>query len=120
MYYTKHITLTDTTVQELFTVPSGYHANITFVFAANHGGTPNTATVKWTDNEPVPNDLMYIFDNFQVAANNNTTLGGQSETPLFVLHEGEVVRASSGSAGNVEVAVTFDLVEKPSALVNFV
>jgi hypothetical protein len=83
MYYTKHITLADTTETPLFEVPKGYHANITFIFAANHSGTPGTVTVKWTDNEPVPNDLMYIFDNVQVAANNNITLGGGRGSTLY-------------------------------------
>ena len=120
MYYTKHVTLTDTTETPLFTVPDGYHANITFVFVANHSGTPGNVTVKWTDDAGTPNDLMYIFDTVQVAANNNITLGGQSQAPIFVLHEGEVVRAQAGQVGDIEVAVTFNLEENAPALVNFV
>ena len=120
MYYTKHVTLADTTETPLFEVPKGYHANITFIFAANHSGTPGAVTVKWTDNEIVPNDLMYIFDAVQVAANNNITLGGQSQAPIFVLHEGEVVRCTAGQVGDIEVAVTFSLEENAPALVNFV
>ena len=120
MYYTQHIKLTDTVEVALFEVPRGYHANITFIFAANHSGTPGTVTVKWTDNETVPNDLMYIFDTVQIAANNSVTLGGQSEAPIFVLHEGEVVRCVAGQAGDIEVAVTFQLAENAPSLVNFV
>lgn len=120
MYYTKHTTLTDTTEAELFAIPRGYHAYITFVFAANHGGSTNSVVVKWTDDDPVPNDLMYIFDAVTIQNGSNVTLGGQSQAPIFVLHEGEVVRCSSASAGNVEVAVTFELVENAPSLVNFV
>jgi hypothetical protein len=120
MYYTKHTKLTDTAEVALFEVPRGYHALITFVFAANHSGNPGDATVKWTDNETVPNDLMYIFDDVQIAATDNVTLGGQSQAPIFVLHEGEVVRCSAGQVGDIEIAVTFELQENAPSLVNFV
>ena len=122
MYYTKHVTLTGTTLTELFTVPNGYMVHIVYVFVANHDGTPNSIDVKWTDNPTPPaspTDLMYIFDNTQIAANSNVTLGGQSEAPIFVLHQGEVVRVQAAGAGDMEVAVTFKLVEQPASLVNF-
>jgi hypothetical protein len=119
MYYTKHVTLTGTTLTELFTVPNGYMVHIVYVFVANHDGTPNSIDVKWTDDADTPTDLMYIFDNTQVAANSNVTLGGQSEAPIFVLHQGEVVRVQAAGAGDMEVAVTFKLVEQPASLVNF-
>ena len=119
MYYTKHVTLTDTTETTMFAIPNGYTCYVTFVFAANHGGSTNSVDVKWTDNEPVPNDLMYIFDGTTINSGNNTTLGGQSDAPIFVLHAGEVVKAQATSAGNIEVAVTFRLVEQSPSLINF-
>lgn len=123
MYHTKHTTLTDDVEVDLFSVPTGYYCYITYVFAANNsGGAANTIDVKWTDDpDPGPyNDLMYIFDGTTVNNGDNITLGGQSEAPLFVLHSGEVVRVKAGQAtGNMEVAVTFRLLENPNSFVNF-
>jgi hypothetical protein len=37
----------------------------------------------------------------------------------FVLQQGDVIKAAAGSAGNIEVVVTFDLLEAPATFVNF-
>ena len=115
MLYTKHTTLTDTTLTTLFTVPSGFHAVISFVFVANHDGSTNDIDLYW-DLSGTPQ--VYIFDGTNVAGGGKETLenGGG---PLFVLHENEAVKCQTGSAGNIEVAVTFDLIDIPPALVNF-
>ena len=63
---------------------------------------------------------MYILDGTSINAGSKETLGGQSEAPIFVLHYGEVVKAQASQAsGNVEVAITFKLVEQPQAFSNF-
>ena len=115
MLYTKHTTLTDATLTTLFTVPSGFHAVVKYVFVANHGGSTNTVDVYW-DLSAVPQ--LYIFDGLSLNGNSNSTLGNGGG-PLFVLHENEAVKCQAGGAGNIEVAVTFDLVEQAPALVNF-
>ncbi len=115
MLYTKHTTLTDTTLTTLFTVPDGYHAVINYVFVANHGGSTNDIDLYW-DLASVAQ--VYIFDGTNVAGNGKETLGNGGG-PLFVLHEDEAVKCQAGGAGNMEVVVTFDLVETPASLVNF-
>lgn len=115
MLYTKHVTLTDTTPATLFQVPSGFHAIVNFVFVANHGGSTNTVDVYW-DLSAVPQ--LYIFDGLSLNGSSNSTLGNGGG-PLFVLHENEAVKCQAGGAGNIEVAVTFDLVEAPASLSNF-
>ena len=120
MYYTKHITLTDNTLTEVFTIPNGYVVHVVYVFVANHGGSTNSIDLKWTDDADTPTDLMYILDGTSINAGSKETLGGQSEAPIFVLHYGEVVKAQASQAsGNVEVAITFKLVEQPQAFSNF-
>ena len=62
---------------------------------------------------------VYIFDGTNVGGGAKETLGGQSELGIFALHEKETVKAKTSAAGNVEVAVTFTLIEKPAVLVSF-
>jgi len=115
MLYTKHTTLTDTTLTTLFTVPGGFHAVISYVFVANHDGSTNDIDLYW-DLSGTPQ--VYIFDGTNVAGGGKETLenGGGA---LFVLHENEAVKCQAGAAGNLEVVVTFDLIDMPPALVNF-
>lgn len=115
MLYTKHTTLTDATLTTLFTVPSGFHAIISYVFVANHGGAAQTIDLYW-DLSGTPQ--VYIFDGESITGGNQTTLGNGGG-PLFVLHENEAVKCQAGGAANIEVAVTFDLVDIPPTMVNF-
>jgi len=117
MFTTKHVTLTDTNPAALFTVPNGFVANIGFVFAANHGGSTNSVQVWWESSGAVPQ--LYLFDGVNINSKDNLILSDGGSCPLFVLHSGEVFKAQSGSAGDVEVAVTFDLADRPAGLNNF-
>ena len=117
MLYTKHTTLTTTTLTELFEVPSGYHAIINYVFIANHDGSTNSIDLYWDLDGTAQ---VYVFDGTNVAGGGKETLSNGGG-PLFVLHEGEAIQAQAGAAGTngIEVAVTFDLIETPVSLVNF-
>ena len=115
MLYTKHTTLTDTTLTTLFTVPNGFHAVVSYVFVANHDGSTNDIDLYW-DLSGTPQ--VYIFDGTNVAGGGKETLGNGGG-PLFILHENEVVKCQAGGSGNMEVVVTFDLLDMPPALVNF-
>ena len=115
MLYTKHKTLTDTTLQTLFTVPNGFHAVVSYVFIANHGGATNSIDLYW-DIGGTPQ--AYIFDGTNVAGGGKQTLGNGGG-PMFVLHQNEAVKCQATSAGNLEVVVTFDLLEQTPSLVNF-
>ena len=120
MYYTKHATLTDDSLTTVLTIPNGYVAHIVYVFVANHGGSTNSIDLKWTNDADPPVDQMYILDGTSIGSGSREILGGQSEAPIFVLHYGEVVRAKASQAtGNVEVSLTFKLVEKPQSFNNF-
>ena len=115
MLYTKHSTLTDTTLTTLFSVPDGFHAIVRYVFLANHGGSAQTIDLYW-DLSATPQ--VYIFDGESLTGGSQTTLGNGGG-PLFVLHENETVKCQAGGSGNIEVVVTFDLVPQSPVLVNF-
>ena len=117
MLTTSHTTLTTTAETTLFTVPSGYVANIYYIFIANHGGSTNSVTLKWENSSGV--DQLYFFDGKNVSGGDKETLGGQSTLPLFVIQAGEVVKCQTGSAGDVEFAVTLDLTERTAGFNNF-
>ena len=123
MLYTKHTALTDTTLTELFRVPNGFHAVVSYVFAANHGGSTNSIDLYWDlDTTPTSTPTLvpqvYLFDGTNISGGSKETIGNGGG-PLFVLHENEGVQAQAGSSGNIEVVVTFDLINTPASLVKF-
>ena len=117
MLTTAHTTVTTTDETTLFTVPDGYVANIYYIFIANHGGSANTITLKWENSGGV--DQLFFFDGDTVNGGDKETLGGQSPLPLFVIQAGEVVKCQTGSAGDVEFAVTLDLAPRSAGFNNF-
>ena len=184
MLYTKHLTITNTDLHEIFAVPEGYVCHISYIFVANHDNSTNSVDLYWDKAEASesfvpspgttditytfaspasstylevrkngtvldnPNDYtvdlvtktvtlttatvsgeeykvsrlepqVYVFDNTNVAGLGREILGGQSSIGIFALHEGETVKTQTVGAGNVEVAVTFELLEKPAVFVNF-
>ena len=114
MLYTKHKELTTTTETLLFSVPTGYHVIIYYVFIANHSGSTNSASLNFVQGS----ERIDIFDDANIGGGDKETLGNGGG-PLFVLHEGENVNIQTGSAGDVEFAVTFELKENPAVLLNF-
>ncbi len=118
MYYTKHITLSDDVETTVFTIPNGYVVYVNYIYVANHGGSTNSVDLKWTDSSNV--DQLYIFDETSINSGSKEVLGGYSDAPIFVLHNGDIVKAKgSQSSGSIEVAVTFKLVEQSQAFSNF-
>lgn len=117
MLTTSHVTLTSTAETTLFTVPAGFVANIYYIFIANHGGSTNAISLWWESSGGV--DQLYFFDGVNVGGGSRETIGGQSSVPLFVIQGGEVVKTMAGGAGDIEVAVTFDLTERAAGLNSF-
>jgi len=117
MLTTAHTTVTSTTETTLFTVPDGYTANIYYIFIANHDGSTNSVTLKWENSGGV--DQLYFFDGKNVSGGGQETLGGQSSVPLFVIQGGEVVKCQTGSAGDVEFAMTIELVVRTPGFNSF-
>ena len=117
MLHTKHTTLTNATEQTLFTIPAGYTIHIVYIFVANHGTSTNQVSLWW---ETGGVDQMYFFDGTSINAGSKETLGGQNDKGIFVLHNGDIVKTQASAAtGQMEVAVTFQLLERPTAFSNF-
>lgn len=116
MLYTKHVQLTDATETTLFTVPTGFHVVISYVFIANHNTAAKTASL-WFHNSGGSNRVD-IFDEESVGGGDRLTLGNGGG-PMFVLHQGEVVKVQTEASSDMEFVVTFDLIEMAPALVNF-
>ena len=117
MLYTKHIQLTDATETTLFTVPTGFHAIIYYIFIANHAGSTKDASLFF--HNAVGGDRVDIFDDINISSGDKETLGNGGG-PMFVIHEGEVVKVQTEASSDMEFVVTFDLIDMPPALVNFV
>jgi len=113
MLYTKNVNLTDTSTQTLVTIPNGFVAHWTMAFVSNlHTG--NNDITLFVDKTPDPD--VYIFNGTNVNSNEYLLLDGNA---VFVLQPGDTIKASAGSAGNMEVVATFDLLEAPATFVNF-
>jgi len=117
MLYTKHVALTDATETTLFTVPDGFHVIIYYIFIANHGGNTKTASLHFANSGGA--NRVDIYDQESLSSGSRLTLGN-SGGPLFVLHEGEVVKVQTEASADMEFAVTFDLLEMAPTLSNFV
>lgn len=114
MLFTKNVNLTDTSTQTIMTVPDSFVAHWNMLFVANLHNSTNDVTV-FVD-KPSPTDDVYIYNGTTVTSKNNLLIDGNA---IFVLQAGDIIKASSGSAGNVEVVVTFDLQYSPFSLNNF-
>ena len=116
MLYTKHVQLTDATETTLFTVPTGFHVVIHYIFIANHAGSTKTASLHFHNGG---GSRVDIYEDESVGSGNRLTLGNGGG-PMFVLHAGEGVKVQTEAGSDMEFSVTFDLVDMPPALVNFV
>ena len=114
MLYTKNKNLTDTSTQEIVTIPNGYVAHWNMAFIANLHNSTNDITL-FVD-KPSPTPDVYIYNGTNISSKENLLIDGNA---VFVLQPGDIIKASSGSAGNVEVVVTFDLLEAPAVFNNF-
>ena len=114
MLYTKNKNLTDTSTQTIVEIPAGYVANWNMAFIANLHNSTNSITM-FVD-KPSPTADVYIYNGTNISSKENLLIDGNA---VFVLQPGDIIKASSGSAGNVEVVVTFDLLEAPVVFNNF-
>ena len=117
MLYTKHLQLTDATETTLFAVPTGFHVVIYYVFIANHAGSTQNASMSFAKADG--SERIDIFEDTGIASGGKEVLNAGGG-PLFVLHEGEVVKVQAGSvSSDMQFVVTFELLNMPPSLVNF-
>ena len=114
MLYTKNKNLTDTSTQTIVTIPAGYVAHWNMAFIANLHNATNSITL-FVD-KPSPTTDVYIYNGTNISSKENLLIDGNA---VFVLQPGDIIKASTSSSGNVEVVVTFDLLEAPAVFNNF-
>lgn len=112
MLYTKDVTLTTTALTTILTVPSGYVAHWSMLFVSNHGGSTNSLSL-YVDK--LSGTDLYIFDGKNVSSKDYILLSDA----VFVLQPGDSVKAQAGSAGDIGIACTIDLMEAPAVFVEF-
>jgi hypothetical protein len=114
MLYTKNKNLTDTSTQTIVTIPNGYVAHWNMAFIANLHNSTNSITL-FVD-KPSPTPDVYIYNGTNISSKENLLIDGNA---TFVLQPGDIIKASTSGLGNVEVVVTFDLLEAPVVFNNF-
>ena len=112
MLYTKNANVTTTDVLTITTIPSGYVAHWTMLFVSNLGGSTNGAGI-YVDK--ADSTRIDILGGGNVSAKDYILL----TDGVFVLQAGDVIKAFTTSAGDMEFVVTFDLLEQPATFVNF-
>ena len=120
MLVTKNINLTDTTLQTVIDVPASFQLHLKTVYIVNSGDTDNDVTlvvnkVPDPDTGDAEPDL-YIYNEHPVVSKDTLVLG---DPVHFVLNSEESLKASTKTAGDVEVAVTFELVYLATVMNNF-
>lgn len=107
MKFSENVNLTDTTETTLVKIPDGFSAHMTLVYASNSDSAENTVNVV-VEKDGYPN--INVLGGKEVPANDYCMIESFSG---FVLQPGDVVKASTGTAGNVDVLVTVDLLYSP-------
>ena len=111
MLYTQHATITATDEVVVLTVPTGFVAHVSYLLVANNGGSTNACTLYFDDGT----NELHLLD----AKNISSKATEEFYRGMFVMQPGEQIKAQTGSAGDVEFAVTLDLLEAPATFVNF-
>jgi hypothetical protein len=114
MLYTKNKNLTDTSTQTIVTIPNGYVAHWNMVFISNLHNATNSITL-FVD-KPSPTPDVYIYNGTNISSKEHLMIDGNA---TFVLQPGDIIKASTSGSGNVEVVVTFDLIEASPVFNNF-
>ena len=127
MLYTKHARPASGVANiSIFEVPVGHHVVIKHIFIANHASVSNTVSLKLQLNTTPSStatwqDELDILNGKSVASNDYFSLRYAN---LFVFHENErllgIPGAPGGSTtGDIEFAITLNLIPNPNVLPTF-
>ena len=111
MLYTKHTNVTGTSEVVLLTVPTGFVAHVSYILVANNHGLSNDCSMHIDDGT----NELYVLKTKAIASD----VIEEFYRGVFVLQPGDQVKVQTSGAGDVEFAVTFDLLEAPATFVNF-
>ena len=109
MLYTKNVNLTTTAVTEILKIPQGYIGHWNMLFISNLHNSTNDISI-FIDKTPDPDAYIFLE---KTVASKDYIFFPPSGNGVIVIPPGETIKANAGSAGNVEVIVTLDLVYAP-------
>lgn len=112
MLYTKDVTITDTTLTTILTVPSGYVAYWTLLFISNHAGSTKSVTVYW---DKATGTDLYIVDDKNIGSKDYVQFNGGT----IVLQPGDSIMAQAEASCNFGIACTVELQPAPQTTVEF-
>jgi len=112
LLYTKDVNLTDDTLTTILTVPSGYVAHWSLLFASNHDGSTKTLTVYI---DKVSGGDIYIIDDKNISSKDFL----QFSDGVFVLQPGDAIKAQGDTTCDFTVACTVDIQPAPQVTVEF-
>ena len=115
MLYTKNVNLTTTAVTEILKIPQGYIGHWNMLFVSNLHNSTNDISI-FIDKTPDPDAYIFLE---KTVASKDYIFFPPAGNGVIVIPPGETIKANAGSAGNVEVVVTFDLLYSPFNFNNF-
>jgi hypothetical protein len=104
MKHSVGITLPAGTATTVFTVPSGYVAEVDMLFIGNHSGNNKTVTAVWKHGHN-PAHQIRIIDGYQLAAKQFI----QFKDGSVVFQQGDSLVVTPEASSDMSVIVTFDL-----------
>ena len=111
MLYTKHTNVTGTSEVVLLTVPTGFVAHISYILVANNGASSNNCSMHFDDGT----NELHVLKTKAIASDAKE----EFYRGIFVLQPGDQVKVQTSGSGDVEFAITFNLMEAPATFVNF-
>ena len=103
--------LTGGAANTLFTVPSGYKAEVSLLFVSNHTGNNKTISAYWQHAHDASHQII-IIDAYQLAATEFIKFDGST----IVLQSGDSLVLTPEAASAMSAIVTFDLRKEPQTV----
>jgi len=91
------------TLTEIFTVPAGYKAKVSTLFASNHEGNNKFITMYWQHAHDIDHKI-YIVTDFIISANNYLEFND-----CVVMQSGDSIQVLTEAASLMSVMASFDL-----------
>ena len=112
MLYTKNINITTTGDKEVLEIPQGFVGHWNMLFISNLGGSTDAVTV-YVDKADGTD--MYILNGTNVSSKEYLLFSDAT----LVLQPQDIIKASTSSAGNMEIIVTVDILYQVNTFNNF-
>lgn len=113
MLHSKNVNITTTTPTEIFQVPDGFVIYLSYVYLKNKGSAANNCTLYITNASD--STSVHLLSGQDIDPDQSVEFHEGS----FVMYKDDALKVETGSAGDVDVSCTFDIVEASAVLRNF-